>query len=1539
MASFGSAVGSPLKFLVALAATVLPGAADLQVPSAPTDALLEVVSGDSLALAWASPMTDGGAAVQSYQVEWDTDPGRAEVQTVTTSTYIGANELQTISTSAADIDEIQNVTTVASPIREVQTVTATAPVGGTLAGTFALALDTRVTGGSLQYTGAIPADAATCCGRTSMTAMVEALSNVGSGNVYNVSREAVDVDGGVGWRWRVTFDRSLADVPQLQLLDASALTLGSSIALGTAVEGNAISGAFRLSFNGDTTALIPSDATAGELEDALELLDTITDVTVIRGDEAAFGGFTWWVTFVHDDNAGDVPLLEPVWSGTLLGTSGDPWVNVTEHVPGNELSGSFNISFNGNAESAKVPFDATVSELANALQSLPQIPDGTVAVTRTGPDFELGYVWTVSFLDDVNRTFEGDVSPLTVSSSTYLGGQNAQVDVAELRKGTVKEIQRLNVTRTSNKDDAFYLTFRGETTGAIYASPDKLDKSCGSAEYEVQQVRVATQDTTSAGGDGTVSPRTTFRLSYGSETTDYIYANDGTGDCSVAAGEIETELEKFDAFYQVDVSYSATVAAQECWWNVTFSSSPGNVAALTVSASREGVGAEDGPASSASIGDDTLYVRELVSGKTDLVQSELEGLSTIGRVTVDSRPDPINALTCLYTITFDTNAGYLPLIGVATSGTDETGEWPWADTNTTVNVTRIRSSTSEALSGDFALEFRGQRTGYLTYDSSSYDVEAALESLSTIGSVAVNRTAADENGGHTWSITFLSELGDVPMLVADDLDMSGTAVTATTYLVTQGVFPPFNSLDEANGLPLGSAAVTDLADLQLEGPASLTTPPYAIPVPAKPSEPTDVALSVLDSTSLRVVLADPLRDGGDSVDSYRVEYAGEAFTDEVQAVRIYVNSTTEVQVIETNVTEKPEIQLVHALLDPSYAGATTVEWQLLECDASGGSFTLTFDGLTTRSIAYDADEATVKSALQELTNVNKVTVAFVGVGLLSDGVVDTACVDGGDSRVDYADSATGFTAGMNITFNSVSDYVGDVPALEPYTNELDGLRRVVVTEFDGDWGLGGTFKLTFRGATTDAIVYDASASAVESALIALDTIQQGGVEVSDVSASMSTPYDSNEHLWEVTFVGSGVGGDVEALQIRADDDLLTGSGARLRVYADGSEKSSDIRSSATAESRAGSELGGSFTLTLRQHTTEPIEFNAAASTMKARLEALPNVGNVDVLRSAPGSRREYAWTVSFVSNPGYFPPNSRNLALLVPDTSDLEGTGASCEVKERLQGSEPLKGAFQLMFCNSTYADGYADACEYTDLLENDLEAPQFEAILEDLDHVGDVDVSRVTNSDGYTWYITFGGCSLTEDLEDVCNEGDVALMKWLESNSTLTGGSSAPNVTIEEVVRGTGPGTCSDRVDEDGKCVAVETDLSGGEPYAYDILGLETGERVYVRARWHNELGFGPYSLSEPEYETPTWNAPGAPPAVRLLNSSAVSVAVAWDRPTEDGGAPVMGYELWLDNWEGGASRIVFDGSDQPDTMAFTVRTKTSVGVESGKQYRSVST
>ena len=52
----------PLRGLLVLFAAAH---AELRVPSAPTDALLEIVGGDSVEVAWAPPLSDGGAAVQS----------------------------------------------------------------------------------------------------------------------------------------------------------------------------------------------------------------------------------------------------------------------------------------------------------------------------------------------------------------------------------------------------------------------------------------------------------------------------------------------------------------------------------------------------------------------------------------------------------------------------------------------------------------------------------------------------------------------------------------------------------------------------------------------------------------------------------------------------------------------------------------------------------------------------------------------------------------------------------------------------------------------------------------------------------------------------------------------------------------------------------------------------------------------------------------------------------------------------------------------------------------------------------------------------------------------------------------------------------------------------------------------------------------------------------------------------------------------------------------------------------------------------------
>ena len=39
----------------------------------------------------------------------------------------------------------------------------------------------------------------------------------------------------------------------------------------------------------------------------------------------------------------------------------------------------------------------------------------------------------------------------------------------------------------------------------------------------------------------------------------------------------------------------------------------------------------------------------------------------------------------------------------------------------------------------------------------------------------------------------------------------------------------------------------------------------------------------------------------------------------------------------------------------------------------------------------------------------------------------------------------------------------------------------------------------------------------------------------------------------------------------------------------------------------------------------------------------------------------------------------------------------------------------------------------------------------------------------------------------------------------------------------------------------------------------------------------------------------------------------MGWSYPRINGGAAVMGFELWMDEWAGGNPRLVFDGTDQP--------------------------
>jgi hypothetical protein len=110
--------------LLSLCALLLSAVVALEVPTSPyLD--LSVLSGDTIQASFTPPLSDGGSAINSYKVDWDTDPGKHEVQMITTSTYIGPNAIQSITTSVVDVNEKQTITMTSSAVKEVQLITVT----------------------------------------------------------------------------------------------------------------------------------------------------------------------------------------------------------------------------------------------------------------------------------------------------------------------------------------------------------------------------------------------------------------------------------------------------------------------------------------------------------------------------------------------------------------------------------------------------------------------------------------------------------------------------------------------------------------------------------------------------------------------------------------------------------------------------------------------------------------------------------------------------------------------------------------------------------------------------------------------------------------------------------------------------------------------------------------------------------------------------------------------------------------------------------------------------------------------------------------------------------------------------------------------------------------------------------------------------------------------------------------------------------------------------------------------------------------------
>jgi hypothetical protein len=154
-------------------------------------------------------------------------------------------------------------------------------------------------------------------------AELERLTTIG---VVTVTAGTPSADGECVWD--IEFDTNPGDIPLLQFTKISG-TGGGAVVLVTEGTSEKLGGDFTLEYDGQRTKYLPYDASAEEVEVALNALVTLGNVDVVRTGPYEDDGYTWTVTFKTD--RGDLPTI---LVDTRALTGSIPIATVTEIVKG-----------------------------------------------------------------------------------------------------------------------------------------------------------------------------------------------------------------------------------------------------------------------------------------------------------------------------------------------------------------------------------------------------------------------------------------------------------------------------------------------------------------------------------------------------------------------------------------------------------------------------------------------------------------------------------------------------------------------------------------------------------------------------------------------------------------------------------------------------------------------------------------------------------------------------------------------------------------------------------------------------------------------------------------------------------------------------------------------------------------------------------------------------------------------------------------------------------------------------------------------------
>ena len=192
--------------------------------------------------------------------------------------------------------------------------------------------------------------------------------------------------------------------------------------------------------------------------------------------------------------------------------------------------------------------------------------------------------------------------------------------------------------------------------------------------------------------------------------------------------------------------------------------------------------------------------------------------------------------------------------------------------------------------------------------------------------------------------------------------------------------------------------------------------------------------------------------------------------------------------------------------DAPLISGNTVDTMLFGGNISGGFFTLGFNGVSSATIAYSTDPATLQNNIQTALN----NLSTIGVSAAGNNSLVSVASDLGSATVTFQNALglsvqPALTSSSNLTGQTTSVTVG-VPSFAPLVNGtlLIGASNAADSLTFGGTITGGTFTLAFNGVTSNTITYSAVASTLQGNIqTALNALSSVGVSANGNNSLVS----------------------------------------------------------------------------------------------------------------------------------------------------------------------------------------------------------------------------------------------------------------------------------------------------------------------------------------------------------------------------------------------------------------------------------------------------